>query len=48
MSGILGLGSGQATSLNNDLIEKLKAVDTKALINPIEIKIDKIPLDQKE
>ena len=48
MSGILGLGSGQATSLNNDLIEKLKAVDTKAFINPIEIKIDKIPLEQKE
>ena len=48
MSGILGLGSGQATSLNNDLIEKLKAVDTKAFINPIETKIDKIPLEQKE
>lgn len=48
MSGILGLGSGQATSLNNDLIEKLKVVDTKAFINPIEIKIDKIPLEQKE
>lgn len=48
MSGILGLGSGQAAALNNDLIEKLKAVDTKAFINPIEIKIDKIPLEQKE
>lgn len=48
MSGILGLGSGQATSLNNDLIEKLKAVDTKVFINPIETKIDKIPLEQKE
>lgn len=48
MSGILGLGSGQATSLNNNLIEKLKAVDTKAFINPIEIKIDKIPLEQKD
>lgn len=48
MSGILGLGSGQAAALNNDLIEKLKVVDTKAFINPIEIKIDKIPLEQKE
>ena len=48
MSGILGLGSGQAAALNNDLIEKLKVVDTKAFINPIETKIDKIPLEQKE
>ena len=48
MNGVLGLGSGQASSLNNDLIEKLKAVDTKAFINPIETKIDKIPLEQKE
>jgi len=33
--GILGLGSG-AASLNNDLLEKLKAADKKSTVEPIE------------
>lgn len=38
--GILGLGSGQASSLNSDMIEKLKAVDRKATVEPIEKKLE--------
>lgn len=30
-NGILGLGSGQASSLNNDLIDKLKTAEKKLL-----------------
>lgn len=48
MSGVLGLGQGQAASLNNELIEKLKVVDTKAYINPLVAKIEKIPLEREE
>ncbi|WP_418184908.1 flagellar filament capping protein FliD [Aliarcobacter vitoriensis] len=39
-NGILGLGSGQAASLNSDLIEKLKAADRKATIEPLEKKLE--------
>ncbi|OCL84044.1 flagellar filament capping protein FliD [Arcobacter porcinus] len=38
--GILGLGQGQAAGLNNDMIEKLKAVDRKATVEPIEKKLE--------
>ncbi|TLS72471.1 flagellar hook protein FliD [Aliarcobacter thereius] len=38
--GILGLGQGQAAGLNNDMIEKLKAVDKKATVDPIEKKLE--------
>lgn len=34
--GVLGLGSGQAASLNNELIDKLKAAERKAQVEPIE------------
>ncbi len=48
MNGVLGLGSGQASSLNNDLIEKLKAIDNKNYLDPIDKKIDKLPLEREE
>ena len=38
--GILGLGQGQAGALNNDMLEKLKAVDRKATVEPIEKKLE--------
>lgn len=38
---VLGLGSGQAASLNSDLIEKLKTADRKATVSPIEAKLEK-------
>lgn len=40
--GILGLGSGQAASLNSDLIEKLKTAERKSTVAPIETSIEKI------
>ncbi|RBQ30193.1 flagellar filament capping protein FliD [Aliarcobacter vitoriensis] len=39
-NGILGLGSGQAASLNSDMLEKLKAVDRKATVEPLEKKLE--------
>jgi flagellar hook-associated protein 2 len=33
---VLGLGTGQASSLNQTLLDKLKAADTKATVTPIE------------
>ncbi len=39
--GILGLGQGQAASLNSDMLEKFKAVDRKATVEPIEKKLEK-------
>lgn len=41
-NGVLGLGSGQAASLNSDLIEKLKTAERKSSVEPIETKITKI------
>lgn len=40
--GILGLGSGQATTLNQDLIDKLKDAERKATVEPLETRIDEI------
>lgn len=34
--GILGLGQGQAASLNQELLDKLKAADRTALVEPVE------------
>ncbi len=34
--GVLGLGTGQASSLNQELIDKLKAAERKATVEPIE------------
>jgi flagellar hook-associated protein 2 len=40
--GVLGLGSGQASALNSDLIEKLKTAERKSTVEPIETKITNI------
>ncbi|QNM87883.1 flagellar filament capping protein FliD [Arcobacter cryaerophilus gv. pseudocryaerophilus] len=45
--GILGLGQGQAASLNSDMLEKLKAVDRKATVAPIEKKLEKFESEKK-
>ena len=44
--GILGLGSGQAAALNNDLIDKLKAAERKSTVEPIETKITNIATEK--
>lgn len=44
--GILGLGSGQAASLNSELIEKLKAAERKSAVAPIETKITNIATEK--
>lgn len=45
--GILGLGQGQAGALNSDLIEKLRAGDRKATVEPIEKKLEKFESEKK-
>ena len=40
--GILGLGSGQAASLDQDLIDKLKAAERKSTVEPIETSLEDI------
>lgn len=46
-NGILGLGSGQASSLNNDLIDKLKTEEKKATLTPIETKLEKFTSERE-
>jgi len=46
-NGILGLGQGQAATLNSDLIEKLKAADKKATVDPLEEKLEKITSEKE-
>jgi flagellar hook-associated protein 2 len=46
-SGILGLGSGQASSLNSDLIEKLKTAERKATVEPYDTKIENITKEKE-
>lgn len=45
--GILGLGSGQASSLNSDLIDKLKTAERKSTVEPIETRITKITTEKE-
>src|SRR5574344_797389 len=45
--GILGLGQGQAGALNSDLIERLKAVDRKATVEPQKKKLEKFESEKK-
>lgn len=40
--GVLGLGSSGAASLNQELIDKLKAAEKKARVDPIDANIEKI------
>ena len=46
-NGVLGLGSGQAASLNSELIEKLKTAERKSAVEPIETKITKIGTEKE-
>lgn len=41
-NGVLGLGSGQASALNSDLIDKLKTAERKSTVTPLETSITKI------
>ena len=41
-NGVLGLGSGQASALNSELIEKLKTAERKSAVEPIEKRIKNI------
>ncbi|UTJ06258.1 flagellar filament capping protein FliD [Arcobacter roscoffensis] len=40
--GILGLGTGQSTALNQDLIDKLKAAERRAQVEPLETDLEDI------
>jgi flagellar hook-associated protein 2 len=46
--GILGLGSGQAATLNQDLIDKLKEADRTASVKPIEDDLESWDLEQEK
>lgn len=46
-NGVLGLGSGQAASLNSDLIEKLKTAERKSTVAPIETNITKMTKEKE-
>lgn len=46
-TGILGLGSGQAATLNQDLIDKLKAADRKARVEPFETSITNLTKEKE-
>ena len=41
-TGVLGLGSSGSTGLNQELIDKLKAAERKARVEPIETRISNI------
>ncbi len=45
--GILGLGSGQAASLNSDLIEKLKTAERKSTVALVETRIENITKEKE-
>jgi flagellar hook-associated protein 2 len=46
-NGVLGLGSGQASALNSDLIDKLKAAERKSTVEPIETRITSITTEKE-
>lgn len=46
--GILGLGTGGASSLNQELIDKLKAAEKKARVEPIETSIENITKEREK
>ncbi|MDY0051839.1 MAG: flagellar filament capping protein FliD [Aliarcobacter sp.] len=45
--GVLGLGSGQAASLNNDLIDKLKTAERKSTVAPYETSLEDLTLEKE-
>lgn len=47
-NGVLGLGMGQAASLNSDLIEKLKTAERKATVEPLEKKLEKFEPEREK
>lgn len=46
-NGVLGLGSGQAASLNSELIEKLKTAEKKSVVDPYETKVTDITAEKE-
>jgi flagellar hook-associated protein 2 len=47
MAGVLGLGSSGSTSLNSDLIEKLKEADKASSVTPLEEKLEKFTTEKE-
>lgn len=45
-NGVLGLGSGQASALNSELIEKLKTAERKSAVAPLEKRIENIATEK--
>ncbi len=45
--GVLGLGAGQAATLNQDLIDKLKGAERKAKVEPLEKNLEKIEKERE-
>ena len=45
--GILGLGSGQSASLNQELIDKLKGAERKAQVEPLETRLETITKERE-
>jgi flagellar hook-associated protein 2 len=45
-NGVLGLGSGQASTLNSELIDKLKTAERKSTVAPLETKITNIATEK--
>lgn len=45
--GILGLGTGQSASLNQELIDKLKGAERKARVEPLETRIEDITKERE-
>ncbi|MFY9073589.1 flagellar hook protein FliD [Malaciobacter mytili] len=46
--GILGLGSGQSTALNQELIDKLKAAERKAQVEPLETSLENLGIEREK
>jgi flagellar hook-associated protein 2 len=46
-NGVLGLGTGQASTLNSELIDKLKAAERKSTVEPIETRITSITTEKE-
>ena len=44
---VLGLGQGQAATLNSELIDKLKTAEKKAIVSPIEAKLEKFTSERE-
>lgn len=47
MAGVLGLGSSGSTSLNSEMIEKLKEEDKASTVTPLEEELEKFTTEKK-